>query len=78
MDQINQTGGNGKINSADIYYTTDLFKSLWPKLLNTIAIEAVAEGSMKPKGQFISDNLIRIFLTEAEQGQEFPSHNFRG
>lgn len=40
---------NGKINSADVYASSALFKKLWPKLLQASAIEAVAElrGSEK-------------------------------
>jgi hypothetical protein len=34
---------NGKINSADIYASSALFRKLWLKLLNASAIEAVAE-----------------------------------
>ena len=34
---------NGKINSADVYASSSLFKKLWPKLLKASAIEAVAE-----------------------------------
>jgi hypothetical protein len=34
---------NGKINSADVYVSHDLFKKLWPKLLNSSATEAVAD-----------------------------------
>jgi hypothetical protein len=34
---------NGKVNSADVYASSTLFKKLWPKLLKASAIEAVAE-----------------------------------
>src|SRR5262245_50798225 len=34
---------NGKINSADVYASSGLFRKLWPKLLKASAIEAVAE-----------------------------------
>jgi hypothetical protein len=34
---------NGKVNSADVYASSVLFKKLWPKLLKASAIEAVAE-----------------------------------
>ena len=34
---------NGKMNSADVYASSTLFKKLWPKLLKASAIEAVAE-----------------------------------
>lgn len=34
---------NGKVNSADVYGSSSLFKKLWPKLLKANAIEAIAE-----------------------------------
>lgn len=34
---------NGKVNSADVYGSSQLFKKLWPKLLKANAIEAIAE-----------------------------------
>jgi len=40
---------NGKVNSADIYANSDLFKKLWPKLIKASAVEATAE---KKDGKF--------------------------
>ena len=34
---------NGKINSAEIYASNDLFKRLWPKLIKAAAVEATSE-----------------------------------
>jgi len=34
---------NGKLNTADVYASVDLFKRLWPKLLQACAVEAIAE-----------------------------------
>jgi hypothetical protein len=34
---------NGKINSADVYASHELFLKLWPKLLNASSVEAVAD-----------------------------------
>lgn len=34
---------NGKLNSADVYASGDLFRRLWPKLLQASSIEAIAE-----------------------------------
>jgi hypothetical protein len=34
---------NGKINSADLYGSPELFRKMWPKLLKAAAVEAVAE-----------------------------------
>jgi hypothetical protein len=34
---------NGKLSSADIYSSPELFRAMWPKLLHAAAVEAVAE-----------------------------------
>jgi ARG/rhodanese/phosphatase superfamily protein len=34
---------NGKVNSADLYASGDLFRKMWPKLLNASAVEAFTE-----------------------------------
>jgi hypothetical protein len=39
---------NGKINSADIYNSPELFQRMWPKLLNAAAIEAISEKGGTP------------------------------
>src|SRR6185369_6535986 len=36
-------GINGKVNSADVYASRALFAKLWPKLLKSSSVEAVAE-----------------------------------
>ena len=35
---------NGKLDSADLYASPDLFRKLWPKLLEAAALEALAES----------------------------------
>jgi hypothetical protein len=40
---------NGKVTGADVYATHELFRKLWPKLLESAAVEAVASG--KPAGK---------------------------
>jgi hypothetical protein len=42
---------NGKINSADVYASSDLFRAMWPKLLKSSAVEAVRVAH---KGQKVS------------------------
>ena len=34
---------NGKVNSADVYASHELFQKLWPKLLESSAVEAFSE-----------------------------------
>jgi hypothetical protein len=36
---------NGRLNSADLYASPELFRKLWPKLLDAAALEALAEAS---------------------------------
>ena len=36
---------NGKLNSADLYASPELFRKLWPKLLEAASLEALAESS---------------------------------
>ncbi len=35
---------NGKLNSADLYASPELFRKLWPKLLEAASLEALAES----------------------------------
>ncbi|HEY9682291.1 MAG TPA: DUF6569 family protein [Oculatellaceae cyanobacterium] len=70
---------NGKINSADVYASHDLFRKLWPKMLNASAVEAVTEGanggaagsnagaSKKSIGRKLNASDVRKCLEEAEQ-----------
>jgi hypothetical protein len=59
---------NGKVNSADVYGSSVLFKKLWPKLLKANAIEAIAELQ---KGEFksASPEAAKGFLDEAEKAR---------
>ena len=36
---------NGRLNSADLYASPELFRKLWPKLLEAAALEALAEAN---------------------------------
>ena len=61
---------NGKINSADLYYSNELFKRFWPKLLRTTAIEGVAERTLNEKIETVATDSITAFLSDADRGQE--------
>jgi hypothetical protein len=59
---------NGKVNSADIYGSPDLFRKLWPKLLRANAVEAIAElqdGKFAPA----SPESVSGFLSESEKAK---------
>ena len=61
---------NGKLNSADVYATHDLFRRMWPKLLKASSIEAVAEKRDKTKSSPPDTLAIQAALADAEHGRE--------
>jgi len=61
---------NGKINSADIYASNALFKKLWPKLLTSSAIEAVAELRRGEKFDAPRPAEVLGFLDDSPKGTE--------
>jgi hypothetical protein len=61
---------NDKLNSADVYGATWIFKPFWPRLLKTAAIEAVAERPLKVNSEPISIASAGDFLTASEHGTE--------
>jgi len=61
---------NGKINSADVYASSGLFKKLWPKLLKASAIEAVAEYRRGEKFDQPKADSVRGFLDYAPKGTQ--------
>ena len=59
---------NGKINSADVYTNSGLFKKLWPKLLSASATEAISERSAKAVTAPPKADAVKAFLTAAQSG----------
>jgi hypothetical protein len=59
---------NGKVNSADVYASNQLFNKLWPKLLKANATEAIAELQKDQKFEPTSEASVKKFLTDSEQG----------
>src|SRR5262249_16545406 len=59
---------NGQINSADTYISHSLFKKLWPKLLESTAIEAIGELEKDKKYDPIGLETVKAFLSDAESG----------
>jgi len=59
---------NGKVNSADVYGSSSLFKKLWPKLLKANAIEAIAE-LQKDKFAPAKPEHAKSFLSEGEKAK---------
>ncbi|MBS1811228.1 MAG: hypothetical protein JST84_23900 [Acidobacteria bacterium] len=60
---------NGQINSADVYSSHALFVKLWPKLLKSSAVEAIAEFDKAGKTEAVTENSVKTFLAEAEAGK---------
>lgn len=60
---------NGKLNSADVYASSSLFKKLWPKLLKASAIEAIAEFRKGGKFAPVAKNEVKTFLDDSETGK---------
>src|ERR1051325_7942265 len=61
---------NGKINSADVYASSALFKKLWPKLLQASAIEAVVELRQGEKFAAPKPTEVQGFLDDGAKGVE--------
>ncbi len=61
---------NGKINSADVYASSVLFRKLWPKLLKASAIEAVAELRRGEKFEAPKSDAVQGFLNDSPKGTE--------
>lgn len=62
---------NGRIHSADVYGSSDLFRQLWPKLIQAGVIEALAEQQPRADVTPPSAETVQAFLQEAEQGQAY-------
>jgi hypothetical protein len=61
---------NGKINSADIYANHALFAKLWPKLLKSSAIEALADLQKdKPVATANADDVYHC-ISDADSGKK--------
>ena len=59
---------NGKVNSADVYGSSALFKKLWPKLLKANAVEAIA-AQQKVEFKPATTEAVSAFLVDAEKGK---------
>jgi hypothetical protein len=60
---------NGKVNSADVYASRELFRKLWPKLLESAAAEAVAEAKAGAATAEVAEKDVRACLADAEKGK---------
>jgi hypothetical protein len=61
---------NGKLNSAEVYASRELFARMWPKLLKASAIEAMAERNRRKSSAALESTVIRAALAAAERGHQ--------
>ena len=57
---------NGRINSAEIYSSSDIFLKLWPKLLQACAVEAIAKYDNDAEYTHPSIKSVKDFLKESD------------
>jgi hypothetical protein len=60
---------NGEINSAEIFAGHDLFRRVWPKLLDACATEAISEKDKKPSRKEATTESVSDFLAKAEDAK---------
>jgi hypothetical protein len=60
---------NGKVSSADVYLSHELFRKLWPKLIRASAVEAVTELEAGKKFTPVKARAVTRFLADAEKGK---------
>jgi hypothetical protein len=61
---------NGQVEGADVYASTALFEKLWPKLIKSCAVDALAEWQNDKKFKPASEADVKAFLSEAAQGKK--------
>src|SRR6266850_6116828 len=59
---------NGELNSAEVYNNKNLFRALWPKLLDSAVTEAVAECDNDRKYQNVQSSELKSFFETALSG----------
>ena len=60
---------NGKVNSAEVYSSHDLFVRLWPKLLRSSSVEAVSEYDAAQKFAPAAAGAVKAALEDADAGK---------
>jgi len=60
---------NGKMNSADIYGSHDLFARLWMKLLRSSAVEAVSQYQAGAKIPAVDAGAVKTMFADAESAE---------
>lgn len=60
---------DGKLNSADVYGSHDLFAKLWMKLLRATSVEAVTAYQAGKKFEPVTASAVKTALADAESGK---------
>jgi hypothetical protein len=60
---------NGEINSGEVFAGHDLFRRVWPKLLDACATEAISEKDQKRSGKEVTAGTVSDFLAKAEDAK---------
>ena len=61
---------NGKVEGAEVYGSSALFRKLWPKLINAAAVDALSELKKDAKFAAATAKDVEKFLADAEQGKQ--------
>ncbi len=61
---------NGAVNSGDVYASNDLFRRMWPMLLESSATEALAGRAKAAKTAIPDLATVKSFLADADGGRE--------
>lgn len=61
---------NGELNSADLYCNNELFKKVWPKMLEACAIEAISEFDKDMQVKAVSTGDVISWFDELSEGKE--------
>ena len=60
---------DGKLNSADVYGSHDLFGKLWMKLLRASSVEAITSYQAGKKFEPVSAGAVKTAMADAESGR---------
>jgi hypothetical protein len=59
---------NGRIVGGEVYASASLFRAMWPRLLRSAAVEAIAEGAPQGEPAKVTAAQVRAFVAAAGQG----------
>ncbi|HTU21534.1 MAG TPA: DUF6569 family protein [Gemmataceae bacterium] len=60
---------NGQVNSADVYASNTLFQKVWPKLLASAVVEAIAEKRKDKKFEPVKAEAFKNLIQDADKAE---------